>query len=129
MPRGSPHVSIRPANDVIEHVVLSLELEKLRHLEERSAAGPAAGRVVNLNHGDAAGVTIRKRVEQDILDDAENGGGGADPQRQVQDSEDRKRGTVGETAKPVSEILPQRLRTSRPSARRHPPLEAVPALT
>ena len=110
-------------------MILSLELEKLRHLEKRSATGAAAGRVVNLNHRDAAGVGIRKRIEQDILDDAENRRRSADSQRQVQDGEDRKGGTVYEAAKPVPEILPHCLHTSRPLPHPSARPAAVPALT
>lgn len=78
------HVFVRAANHVIEHVVLRLELEELRQLEERASAGPAAGRIVNLNHGDTTGVGVRKRIEQDVLNDAEDGGRGANAKRQIE---------------------------------------------
>jgi hypothetical protein len=67
---------------------------------------------VYLNHRHTTSVGVRKRIEQDILDDTKNGGGGADAEREIEDGEERERRAIGKSAYAVTKVLPQRPHTS-----------------
>src|SRR5215510_7099850 len=88
------HVAERAADDLSEHVVLLLVIEEFRRLEESAPARTAAGRIVNLNGDHAARIRVRERVQQNVLDSAEDGGGRADAQRQCQHGNQRKAGLL-----------------------------------
>src|SRR5207247_251173 len=66
------HVFAPAADDVVEDVVLFLIIEEFRRLKSRAAARAAAAGIVNLNHGDAIGVDVGERIQQDVLNDAED---------------------------------------------------------
>jgi hypothetical protein len=56
------------------------------------------------DHYEAARVAIRERLEQHAVDDREDGGVGADPQRKCRDREDREHGIAQEHANGVARV-------------------------
>ena len=86
-------------------------IQKFRCLESRAAARPAPAQVLNLNGHHALGVRVRERVQQDVLDDAENGGCRADAQRQRQHRQRGEAGLVAQAAEAVAEVLPNPIHT------------------
>ena len=70
--RRQQHVFARAADDLLEHAVLCLIVEKLRHLKEGAPAGLATAEIVNLNGRDPPRVDVRERIEERVLDDAEH---------------------------------------------------------
>src|SRR6185436_926917 len=81
------HVLVAAADHLFEDVVLFLVLEKFGHLKAGTPAGPAACYVMDLDHGNALGVRVGKRIEEHVLDDAEDRSGRANPERQRQNGE------------------------------------------
>jgi hypothetical protein len=61
---------------------------------------------MDLNHPDTVGVHIWERVEQHVLDDAEDRRGRADAERESQHSQGGEARLVPNPAYPVSEVLP-----------------------
>ena len=75
-------------------------------------ARPAGGRLVRLLLVDAhepTGLLIRKRRQQDRLDDAEHRGRSADAQGERDDDDRGEAGTAPELSKRVARVLPGRL--------------------
>ena len=96
------------ADDLIEHVILFLVIQKFRHLKRRAPVGAAIVDVVNEKRDHAFGVGIGKRVEQHVLDDAEDGGGGADAESERDDGEKRERRLIAKSAQAVLEVAEER---------------------
>src|SRR5262249_57045842 len=88
------------ANALFANVMLFLVIEEFRGLKEIAAARPGAAVVVNLDHDQPIDVREWERIEQDVMDGAENGGGRTDAESK------REQGHGGE-----SEILPQHSRS------------------
>ena len=76
--------------DLGERAVELLELEVLGHRNRERLARPR-GQVHQLR-----GVRVRQRPQQDTVDDGENGGVGADPERDRQQRDRREHGTAPE---------------------------------
>ena len=80
------------------------------------------------------GMRVRQWLQDDAVDDAENGGVGTDPKRQGQHRCDRERGLLPQHACGVSHVLPGIIQQAEPllvaySFRHHvvcPELEACP---
>jgi len=84
-----------------------LVLQKLRWLKY----GPAAAGGIEVVHGerdDTVGVLVREGSDQDILDHAEHGSGGADPERQRENRQQGEPRSRPQTAKAVAQVLPQK---------------------
>ena len=84
----------------------STVVEKLGDLEGRAAAGLAAARVADLHVGDALDVGVWRRVEQHVLNDAEDRGRAADAQGQRQDGDERESRAPDEAAEAITDVLP-----------------------
>jgi hypothetical protein len=61
---------------------------------------------VNLEVDQVRGVLVRKRVDQDPIDRAEDDGGGTDAQREGEDGEQSETAVLVEAADSVAKILP-----------------------
>ena len=94
------------ADDVFEHLALFLIVEKLRHLKAGAPTRLAAAGIAYLDIGNAVDVGVRCGIQQNVLNDAEDGSGAADAERQREDGEQRERGTPDEPAHAVSNVLP-----------------------
>src|SRR5262245_32308295 len=71
----------------------------------RAAARAAAGCVVNLNRHDPLRICIRKRIEQYVLNCAEDRSRRADAESQRYDGHEREGRLVAESAESIAEIL------------------------
>ncbi len=103
------HILAGAADDFFEDLVLLLIVEELGHLKGAPAARLGRGHVVDLDGGDAVGVGVRKRIEHDVLNRAEDGRRGSHPQRQCQDCQKCESWTVHDASQPVTHVLPERL--------------------
>ena len=103
------HVLRRSANHVLEDRGLLLKIEEFRGLEERPAARPGVGRVPNLDRDDPVRILIRKGVQQDVLDDAEDGRRRPDAQGERDDRQGREAALTDESPQAVADVLPHRL--------------------
>jgi hypothetical protein len=75
---GIENVLVRIPHDVLKHMVLLLVVEKLRDGKRCAPATIAAFHVVNHDQNDPACILIRKRIEQHVIDHAENSSDRAD---------------------------------------------------
>jgi hypothetical protein len=93
------------AADVLEGLVPLAELEELRrrHPELIEAESGELAR----DEDQPACVRIRQRLEQDAVDDAENRGIGANPERQGQHGHERVTGMLPEMPQRVEQVLSQ----------------------
>ena len=64
---------------------------------------------MDLDGGDTPGIDVWKRIQQDVLDRAEDGRGRPHPQAEGQDSQKRKSWTIPDAADPVADVLPERV--------------------
>ena len=79
-----------------------------RHDRERLRANAE----VDPEVGDAAGIAVGKRTKQHAVDDAEDRGRGADPQRQGQGGDDGEPGAPRERPPRVTDVLDERAHRS-----------------
>jgi len=86
-------------------VVLVANLEKLRKPEGRIVVVRGPGGVVHVQYCQPVGVTVRERLDQDVLDDAENHRGRANPQGQGEDGQQRETTIAAKPAQCVTHIL------------------------
>src|SRR6185437_951395 len=100
------------AGDAIENMVLLLIIEKLRRREASTAVIARLRRVANLKRNQPLGVAVRKRIEQNVLDHAENGRGRADAEREREDGEKRKGTILAKAPKTESRVAPERIHQS-----------------
>jgi len=87
----------RAGDDLLERVDLLAVIEELRQLEQLPAAGPLRRRVADFDRDDAFGIEV-ERIEQNILDHAEDRRRGADAKRQRRDGNGAERRLSGEDA-------------------------------
>jgi len=69
--------------------------------------------IADLNRHDAPSIFIGKRVQQHVLDDAENGGYRADAQREREDREQREDLVFAQAAQAEAQILYEPLHESK----------------
>ena len=74
----------------------------------------AAAGVANLDVRDAVDVSVGRRIEQDVLNHAEDRGGAADAERQREHRDDREAGPCDEPAQAVADVLPHVLQHVSP---------------
>jgi hypothetical protein len=55
------------------------------------------------------GIRVRKPIEQDVLDDAEDGGRRPNSERQGTNRNHRKARLLAEPAQPITKVLPRRM--------------------
>ena len=102
----------RARDDFFKRLDLRLVVEELRELEVPAPARARPGRIVDLDLHQAVDVGVhRVRVHQDVLDDAEHRGGGADAQGQGQDGERREGRLLAESPGRVADVLPDGVHT------------------
>jgi hypothetical protein len=78
------------ANDFLEDVVLLLVIEKLSSLEHTASARTAVGQVMDHGRNHFFCIRVRKWVEQNVLDDTEDRGCGADTEGERDSSQTRE---------------------------------------
>ena len=88
-------------------MVLLLIVEELRGLQALPAPGLAAGEVVDLDHHHPLCVGIGEWIEQNVIDDAEDGGGGADAEGQRENRNAGKAGLIAQPSGAVGKIPPE----------------------
>ncbi len=94
------------ADDVFEHMTLLNVVEEFCRLKGGAAASLAAVPIADLHVRNAIDVRVRRRVEQHVLNDTENGRGAADAKRERQDRNDREAGPCDQAAKAIAHVLP-----------------------
>src|SRR5262249_23507457 len=109
------HILARSADDLFKDMVLLSKIEELRCLIVSASAGTAAARIMNLDRDHAMRIRIRKRIQKYVLDCAEDGSGGADPERQGDDRQEREPRFLTDSAQPKTKVLeyPMHRRNSR----------------
>ncbi len=90
-----------PCSDGLERCVLALPVEEV-------AGGDAVAVVLNLgpDHDDAVGFVVGQRGEERGVDDAEDGGVGADAESEGEDSDRGEAGVFPEEAEAEDEVAP-----------------------
>ena len=105
-------IDVSRADRIAEDMALLLVIEIFRKLEETPSAGPAFIHVVNGERDDAARVHVGKRIEQHVLDHAEDRSRRADSERQRQRRERRESRLIAQPPQPVAKVLQDRPHTS-----------------
>ena len=92
----------------IEHMIFLDVIEKFGRGIFGAAGGIDIVRVVNFDGHEAVGAGIRKRLDQNVFDDAENRRGCADAERERGDCDGGESGLFTQCAQSVGEIAPER---------------------
>jgi hypothetical protein len=103
--RGVEDVYLADADNVLEGVRLAAKFDEFGSVVAAAAAGLAALHAVDLDADDAVGGAVGERLEEDILDHAEDGGGGTDAETKGDDGHDNEARVLAEAAKAVVHIL------------------------
>src|SRR5262249_30219935 len=96
-----------PPNDLLEHMVARFVVEKLRRLQVLPPARAAGGEIVNLDGNHALGIGVGEWIEQDVVDDAKDGGPGADTQRERKNRDGGKSRLIAQTSGTVAKVHPE----------------------
>ena len=96
--------------DILETFCVALEILKCAGAPGNFVVAEVdAGRRLAPGEDDAFGVRIRERLEENGVDDAEDGGAGADAEREGEYGDDREARRFREHSQAILQILEQRL--------------------
>ena len=96
------------ADGAVKHVVLRHVVQELRAAVAAAASRLVALGVMNCHRIEALRVRVWERLHEDVFDDAEDGGGGADAQGESNHGHDGEAGVLLEVSSCVEEVLPDR---------------------
>src|SRR5580692_10135352 len=99
-------------------MILFAEVQKVRNRVRIASHPPSISRAVDLKVDEVVCVLVRKGVDQDSIDRAEDYRGGADAQREGEDGQQREAAILVEAADGVAEVLPN---PTQESFQRSPP--------
>src|SRR5208283_1109993 len=93
---GVKNIPTPSAGHLREDVVLLLIVEEFRNGELQAAGLASLIEVVDFEDADAVSVPVRKRTQEGVIHHAENHCGGADPEGQGEDRDQREPRTLGQ---------------------------------
>ena len=96
-------------DDAIEDVILGDVVEEFGADEATAATGAVLFGVVDLDGHEPLGVRIGEGLDEDIFEDAEDGGGGADAEGKRKDGDEGEPGGFAKVAEGVTEVVPERV--------------------
>jgi len=83
-----------------------LEVQELGNTHDAAAERCRLACVADLDRDHAIGVAVGEWIEQHVLDDAEDGRGGADAEREREYRQRGEGGLAAQRAQPVPEVVP-----------------------
>src|SRR5258708_7120591 len=122
------NVEAGTADDAVKGMILGDIVEEFGPGENGSAARLILLSVVNYDRDESAGVRIREGLHHDVLDDAEDGRGGADAEGESDGGDDREGRALAEVAEGEADVLAERAHEGPPDGKKRLKAIRAPAL-
>ncbi len=111
---GQQRIFEPAADDIFENLALLPVIEKLRHLKCRATVRLAPAGVPNLDVRDPLDVRIGRRIQEDVLNDAENRRRAANTEAKREDGHQREARPGHQPAETITDVQPHVLKHAPP---------------